>query len=102
MRSNFAVDVGNEVVEQMNTNCDRGEINPGGYPFDAGIRDFLNALNEDLDDGVLLIDLPEHLELYNRYWLEGYGLNGNLLCMVEGWDFAYAAMMRVLEKADLA
>lgn len=102
MRNNFAADVRNEVVEQMNTSCGRDEINSDGYPFDAGILDFLNVLNEGLADGVLLIDLPEHLELYNRYCVEGQGLNGNSLCMVEGWDFAYAAMMSVLEKAGLA
>ena len=102
MRDNFAVDVRNEIVEQMKTNCCRDEINPDGYPFDAGILDFLDILNEDLSEGVLLVDLPEHLELYNRYCVEGQGLNGNSLCMVEGWDFAYAAMMRVLEKAGLA
>jgi hypothetical protein len=102
MRDNFAVDVRNEVVEQMITNYDNDEINPEKYPFDAGLLDFFDELNRDLADGVLLVDLPEHLELYNRYWIEGQGLNGNSLCMVEGWDFAYAAMMRVLEKAGLA
>ena len=102
MRDNFAVDVRKEIVEQMKTNRDMDEINSDKYPFDAGILDFLNVLNEDLADGVLLVDLPEHLELYNRYCVEGQGLNGNGLCMVEGWDFAYTAMMSVLEEAGLA
>ena len=75
----------------MKTNRDMDEINSDKYPFDAGIFDFLNVLNEDLADGVLLVDLPEHLELYNRYCVEGQGLNGNGLCMVEGWDFAYTS-----------